>query len=543
MTETNEQNGLPELPKGWAFATIGNLISTGGIFIDGDWIESKDQDPNGDVRLIQLADVGDGFYRNKSSRFLTSQKANELNCTFLEIGDVLLARMPDPLGRTCIFLGDSKKAITVVDVCIIRTGENSADSKWLMYAINSSKFRAEIAELQSGSTRKRISRGNLATLKLPVPPLNEQARIVAKIEELFTKLDAGVDALKQIQKQIKRYRQAVLRDAVTGELTIAWRKENQAELEPAADLLKRILTTRRERWEQEQTKKFAETGKTPKNDDWKKKYKEPTAPVIENLHELPSSWARINVGLIIDDLKYGTSQKCGYDTDGVPVLRIPNVSNGIIDHSDLKYAKLPKMEYEQLKLTSGDILLIRSNGSVSLVGKTALVKESEKDFAYAGYLIRLRLSSNFIQPNFLQTVLSTNDIRAQIEMPARSTSGVNNINSDEVKALRISLPPLAEQQRIVEEVERLLSVADAVEATVKQSLKQAERLRQSILKRAFEGNLVPQDDTDEPAQILLERIKQEREEKAAESKSKKIKAGKPEAKTKKAAQSNLPFQM
>src|SRR5262245_42265304 len=109
-----------ELPEGWCITTLQSLIGPDGVFTDGDWVESKDQDPDGDVRLIQLADVGDGAYRNRSTRFLTSAKAKELACTFLKKGDILVARMPDPLGRACIFPGDIKAAVTVVDVCIVR---------------------------------------------------------------------------------------------------------------------------------------------------------------------------------------------------------------------------------------------------------------------------------------------------------------------------------------------------------------------------------------------------------------------------------------
>ena len=148
----------------------------------------------------------------------------------------------------------------------------------------------KLGDISQATTVPSVRKSDVEQIIFPLPPLNEQARIVAKIEELFTKLDAGIDALKQIQKQIKRYRQAVLRDAVTGALTKAWREENQAELEPADALLKRILTERRDHWEQEQLKKFAETDKPPKNDDWKKKYKEPAAPSTENLDELPDEW-------------------------------------------------------------------------------------------------------------------------------------------------------------------------------------------------------------------------------------------------------------
>src|SRR3989304_9218202 len=106
--------------KGWAIAAIGELIDSDGVFVDGDWVESKDQDIKGGVRLIQLADIGDGIYRNRSNRYLTYAKAVELGCTFLKPNDVLIARMPDPLGRACIFPGDSKLSVTAVDVCIVR---------------------------------------------------------------------------------------------------------------------------------------------------------------------------------------------------------------------------------------------------------------------------------------------------------------------------------------------------------------------------------------------------------------------------------------
>src|SRR5260370_2116127 len=127
-----EPTSILRLPTGWISARIGELISHDGVFIDGDWVESKDQDPNGDVRLIQLADVGDGTYRNRSHRFLTSKKALDLGCTFLKRGDILIARMPDPLGRACIFPGDEKRCVTVVDVCVVRVGSNGVTGKWLI---------------------------------------------------------------------------------------------------------------------------------------------------------------------------------------------------------------------------------------------------------------------------------------------------------------------------------------------------------------------------------------------------------------------------
>jgi type I restriction enzyme S subunit len=195
----------------------------------------------------------------------------------------------------------------------------------------------------------------------------------------------------------------------------------------------------------------------------------------------------------------------------VPVLRIPNISEGIVDHDDLKYADLPTKEFQQLRLQSGDVLVIRSNGSVSLVGKSALVREAEKDFAYAGYLIRIRPDRTKVQPEYLNLVMGSYEVRLQIEVPARSTSGVNNINSEELRSLRFSLPPLPEQQEIVRRVESFFTLADQLEARYRTAKAHVDKLTQSILVKAFRGELVPQDPNDEPAAVLLERIREERE--------------------------------
>jgi type I restriction enzyme S subunit len=207
---------MSELPQGWAVAQVGDLISNGGLFVDGDWVESKDQDPGGNVRLTQLADIGEGYFRDRSSRFLTREKATELGCTFLAPGDVLVARMPDPLGRACLFPGDPRPCVTAVDVCIIRAGAGGIEPRWLMWWINTPQFRREIVERQAGTTRKRISRKNLASIKLPVPPLTEQQRIVAAIEEHFSRLDAADRSLAHARRRLAVLRTATLAAATAG---------------------------------------------------------------------------------------------------------------------------------------------------------------------------------------------------------------------------------------------------------------------------------------------------------------------------------------
>ena len=163
--------------------TFPDLIGKSGLFSDGDWIESKDQEPNGDVRLIQLADIGVGNFINKSSRFMTSSKAAELRCTYLKQGDILIARMPNPIGRACIFPGTEMPCVTVVDICIVRVDQETVDSDWLVHFINSNKFQRQISNWITGTTRQRISRGNLTKVEIPLPPLEEQKRIAAILDK------------------------------------------------------------------------------------------------------------------------------------------------------------------------------------------------------------------------------------------------------------------------------------------------------------------------------------------------------------------------
>ncbi|WP_163392096.1 restriction endonuclease subunit S [Enterovibrio norvegicus] len=177
----------------WQTLQFKDLISETGVFNDGDWVESKDQDPEGEVRLIQLADIGVGKFIDKSARYLTKEKAIQLNCTFLKPGDILIARMPDPIGRACIFPVLERECVTVVDVCVVRPNSERAHDKWLMHMVNSRMFNNQILNFVTGTTRQRISRGNLAKLDVKLPPLDEQKRIAAILDK--------ADAIRQKRKQ------------------------------------------------------------------------------------------------------------------------------------------------------------------------------------------------------------------------------------------------------------------------------------------------------------------------------------------------------
>lgn len=398
-----------------------------GIFVDGDWIEKKDQDAQGAVRLIQLADVGPGEFRDKSDRHITVEKANELHCTFLRKGDILIARLGDPLCKACVFPLDGLY-ITAVDVAILRIGSDVVNPKYLIYLLNSPWFKDQVKQYESGTTRKRISRKNLDRIEMIFPPLPEQERIVARIEELFSQLDAGVETLKKIKAQLAVYRQAVLKEAFEGRLTASG----------------------------------------------------------------PEKIVRL--GDYIETPRYGTSKKCSYDDgrDRTAVYRIPNIEhkNGRISHDDIKYAQFTESELDGIRLQQGDILIIRSNGSVSLVGRAAMVCDADITGTFAGYLMRLRISEpETLLPKFLLLFLQSHQARIYIENKAKSTSGVHNINSTEISDLQMPLYDPDTQYAIIEAIESRLSVCDSIEQTVDTALQQAEAMRQSILKDAFEGRL------------------------------------------------------
>lgn len=501
----SEENGPP---AGWARATLGQLVCEDGVFCDGDWVESEDQDSNGDVRLIQLADVGDGAFRDRSNRFLTSDKARELSCTYLATGDVLVARMPDPLGRAAIFPGDGRTCVTVVDVCIARSGKQGVNHRWLMWFINSPRFRSEVAKLQSGSTRQRISRKNLATIALPVPPVREQERIASEIDELLSDLDAGVAALERARANLKKYRAAVLKAAVTGDLTADWRAAHP-NVEPASALLDRILTERRQKWEADQQAKFTASGKTPPK-GWNEKYVEPAAPNTATLSALPSKWAWATLDMLV----YGSPQNGAYYPrqlygTGTPIVRIDDYQDfSSRSSAELQQVNCPNNDVGGYAVQVGDILINRVN-SPSHLGKCLLIEERHTPALFESNMMRFRLSEG-VQPAYIRDYLRSPDGRSRLVANAKWAVNQASINQQDVLGTPVSLPLIAEQDVIAAEVAEQLSVIAATENYIDASLKRAAKLRQSILKEAFAGRLVPQDPSDEPASVLLDRIRQSR---------------------------------
>jgi type I restriction enzyme S subunit len=344
------------------------------------------------------------------------------------------------------------------------------------------------------------------TIPILLAPSTEQTRIVEKLEELLSDLDAGVAELKAAQKKLGQYRQSLLKAAVEGTLTAEWRNRNPA-TETGAQLLARILTERRARWEAKQIAKFAEQGKTaPK--DWQSKYPEPIQPDIYGLPKLPEGWVWANIDQLTIEQKYGSSSKTSPDTNGVPVLRMGNIQDGSIDLSKLKYLPLNHDEFPQLFLHDGDLLFNRTN-SPELVGKTAVYRSQVSPCSYASYLINVRFSEFYV-PELASTYINSIFGKYWIKSVVNQQVGQANVNGSKLSALAIPLPPFKEQQEIINSLQiQLAAIIDQLK-NVDLSLKQSAAQRKNILKAAFSGQLVPQDPRDEPASALLARIRTER---------------------------------
>lgn len=367
--------------------------------------------------------------------------------------------------------------------------------EWLYYWLKTFDFK----KLTHATTLPSLQLSKVQEIYTPLPPLPEQRRIVAKIEELFTRLDAGVSALKKTQAQLKRYRQSVLKAACEGKLVLTEAELAKAEgrtYEPADVLLARILEERREKW------------------NGKGKYKEPVAPDTSGLPTLPEGWGWATLPQL-GDLARGKSKHRPRDDKRLfggpyPFIQTGDVknSNGSIKNFSQTYSEFG---LAQSRLWPAGTLCITIAANIADSG--ILTFPSCFPDSVVGFVCEdTNCNVRFIE-FFIRTA------KKDLEKYAPATAQ-KNINLETLGNLAVPLPPLAEQRRIVAEVERRLSVADEVAKTVKQSLAQAERLRQSILKKAFEGKLVAQDANDEPAGVLLERIKAERTKKGSGSKFK-----------------------
>lgn len=354
-----------------------------------------------------------------------------------------------------------------------------------------------------------ISSKTLAqTIPIYLPPAAEQTRIVAKLEELLSDLDAGVAELKAAQKKLAQYRQSLLKAAVEGALTADWRTHH-APTESGTQLLKRILTERRARWQARQLAKFAVQGKTPPK-DWQAKYPEPVASDTTGLPELPQGWVWASLDRLIDEGPqnglYLPATRYGH---GSSILRIDDFQIGWArSREDLNLVDADADTVAAYELKERDVVINRVN-SMTHLGKSLVVSESLSGVLFESNMMRFQLSP-LVDANYVGLYLGSELGRKRLICDAKWAVNQASINQQDVKKTQIPICSFSEQQEVAEVVIKLLAAADAQAKAIEHSLRQSAAQRKNILQAAFCGQLVPQDPTDEPASALLARIRTER---------------------------------
>lgn len=438
--------------------------------------------------------------------------------TRFQDGDVLLAKITPCMenGKAAVARGLSRGVgAGSTEFHVLRPTDALRAELLLHYVLQEEFRRSARAHMTGTAGQLRVPSRFLDEKTLPLPPLPEQHRIVSALESYFTRLDAAVETLQRVQRNLKRYRASVLKAAIEGRLVPTEAELARAEgrsYEPASVLLTRILAERRRRWEEAELAKMTAKGKAPKDDKWKAKYVEPVAPDTSELPELPEGWCWATLDLLAavkGGITKGQKPRSGENYREVPYLRVANVQRGFLDLQQMKTIQAPDAVIDELRLERGDVLF-NEGGDRDKLGRGWIWKGEIAECIHQNHVFRARMHTDDMQPELLSWYGNTAGQQYFFE-EGKHTTNLASINLTKLRALPVPVPPRAEQARIRAAVERQISVVDDALGSISLEVTRLARLRQSILKWAFEGRLVDQDPTDEPASVLLERIRAERE--------------------------------
>lgn len=488
-------NGLLAKHETWQRTRLGDVCSVQ----NGYPFESKLFRTDGrGFPLLRIRNILDGF--------TTTRYSGDFDPQFVvSPGDLVVGMDGDFNAR----LWRGEPALLNQRVCRLVVRDDRYSGRFLAHAVQG--YLRAINDKTSSITVKHLSSLTIQEIPLPLPPLEEQERVADTLDSYLSRLDAGVQSLAGAKARLRAYRASVLKAAVEGRLV-----PTEAELagkdgrsyEPAGVLLERILKERRRRWEQAELAKMKTAGRTPRDDRWKAKYEEPAQAATGKLPSLPEGWLWATLEqLIIEPLANGKSVP---DGSGFPVLRLTSIRAGRVVLHQRKTGDWGDLDPRGYVLRRGDLLIVRGNGSIHLVGRAGLVTEDADDVAYPDTLIRARIHSTSLLPELLAYIWDSPPVRKHLESRAKTTAGIHKVNQSDLAQTSVPLPPLVEQHRILEEIDRLLSVSNATNAQVASTSVRTSRLRQAVLAWAFEGKLVDQDTGDAPADVLLVRIRSER---------------------------------
>ena len=493
-----------EVPVGWEVTTLGDVAGWGS---GGTPSRRNPEFFNGSIPWIKTGELGDKFIRG-TEEHISEDAIKKSSAKIFAAGSVGIAMYGATIGKLSIFGIDA----STNQACAVAKPLCDLLSNEFLYYYLLSERRALI-DSGKGGAQPNISQGILKDWPLSLPPLNEQHRIVAKIETLFSELDKGIESLKTAREQLKVYRQTVLKHAFEGKLTAHWREQNKDKLETPQQLLARIQKERQSRY-QRQLKNWQTTVKVWEEND--KEGKKPAKPMTPSgirypaeleLADLPGGWCWVEYAGLCERIRNGISAKPEGDS-GTKIFRISAVRAMEFALDDVRYIQNIGGIYDQYLLAQGDLVFTRYNGSRNYVGVCAEYK-GDGTHLYPDKLIQTRIGVPSLSSKFLEGAINCGDSRRFIESRIRTTAGQSGISGGDIKSIPIPVCGTEEQEQIALYLSEQTSEIDKMVEEVEAGVRRAETLRQSILKKAFSGQLVPQDANDEPASVLLARIQAE----------------------------------
>ncbi len=504
------------LPTGWAEATLGDVLSR---FEAGRSLkaEGRPAEPQ-EFGVLKISAVTWGEFDASENKALLQGDQPKDHETVRK-GDLLISRAnTSELVGAVVRVPRDHPNLMLPDKLLRLVLETAAvDPDFVKFALRTRPVRGYFEREATGTSHsmRNLSQPKMRGAPLRLPPLNEQRRIVSKLEALQQRTAHACAALDAIPPLLEKFRQSVLAAAFRGDLTADWRARNP-DVEPASVLLERIRKERRRRWEEAELAKMKAKGKVPKDDRWKGRYKEPPRVEEAGLPELPAGWSWAALEELAEKVTDGTHQPPPFSSDGTPFLVIRNVVTGEIDWDSvskwvthdvfLKYTS-------HLRPRRGDVLYT-AVGSYGV----ALEVETDREFMFQRHIAHVRpvvsRESRLLVPRFLATVLNAPSGRQQADAVARGVAQ-KTVTLKDLKRFAIPLPPVAEQKEVIQRLEVRLARSAAITESITDGPATLSLLEQSILAKAFRGDLVPQDPDDEPASKLLERIRAARLDKPA----------------------------
>ncbi len=484
-----------------SFATLGELAD-----------EPVEQTgPMSDFVYVDISSIDRETKKITEAKTLTLAQAPSRAKQLLRAGDVLVSMTRPNLNAVALVPEQ-------LDGSIGSTGFHVLRPRWLhpellLRLVQSQRFVDEMSALVQGALYPAVRPKDIAAFTVAFETPAQQTRIVAKLEELLSDLDAGVAELKVAQKKLVQYRQSLLKAAVEGALTAEWRAKNTPS-ETGAQLLERILQERRARWEAKQLAKFAEQGKTPPK-DWQKKYPEPVQPDTTGLPELPQGWVWASVDQLSESVRNGLSKTPNTDQRGFPIFKINAVRPMAVNFKAIKHIEIDESEAADYWVEVGDVLATRYNGSVDLLGVFGMVRNVPERMLHPDKLIRMKPVTGAELGAWMEVCGNVGLSRKHLVARVKTTAGQTGISGEDLKRTPIPLPPVSEQRAALAVLEERLQAIKELGQPMELGLQQSTAQRQNILRAAFSGQLVPQDPNDEPASVLLERIRGERAQRDA----------------------------